>query len=221
MSKDTNETNIETKNEEKKSSSKPKRNGSIVKRIKIIFTIVVLAVFLIGVVLICNNNNKESKKEIITVSTLKKIIKVSDLSTYEAVYNGIAKVYSKEDDNGKSQLKYHVSYKSRIKAGIDFEKVNVSVDSDNKKVVVKLPKIKINEVNVDIASLDYIFVDKKANNSTVSQEAYKACIVDAEEESEENEAIYDLAKENANNIVEALVRPFIEEIDKEFELEIK
>lgn len=37
--------------------------------------------------------NKKSEPEIISKSTLEKIINVSDLATFEAVYNGIAKVF--------------------------------------------------------------------------------------------------------------------------------
>ena len=74
---------------------------------------------------------------------------------------------------------------------------------------------------VDIASMDYIFENKKANTETVSEEAYKACIQDARQESEKEEAIVTLAKQNAQNIIKALIQPFIENMEDPYELVIE
>ena len=41
--------------------------------------------------------NSSHKQEIITVSTLQKIVNVSELSTFTAVYNGIAQVENEKD----------------------------------------------------------------------------------------------------------------------------
>ena len=149
--------------------------------------------------------------------TLEKIIKVSDLSTYEAVYNGVAKVMNEQN---VENVDYYVSYDARIKAGIDFEKVDVDVDHDQKVITVKLPEIEIQDVNVDIASLDYIFINNAANTATVSEEAYKKCKEDAIEESKTKNAIYDLAEQNLQNIIEALISPFVEQLDSEYQLQI-
>ena len=65
-----------------------------------------------------------------------------------------------------------------------------------------------------------MFQNKKADIATVSEQAYKACIADATKESEAEIAIYDLAEQNAKNIIEALISPFIEQFDPEYELEI-
>lgn len=84
-----------------------------------------------------------------------------------------------------------------------------------------LPEIKITDVNVDITSLDYIFENEKANTETVSEEAYKKCIEDVTSESNSEDAIYELAEQNARNIVEALISPFVEQLDSEYRLEIQ
>ena len=39
-------------------------------------------------------------------------------------------------------------------------------------------------------------------------------------ESKNETAIYELAEENAHNIIEALIRPFIEQLDDEYQLQI-
>lgn len=181
----------------------------------IIIAIVLMAVIII--LLTISVVSKNSKPEIISKSTLEKIINVSDLSTFEAVYNGIAKVM---DEKNPEKVNYYVSYDAKVKAGIDFEKVVITVDNKNKVIAVKLPETKITDVNVDITSLDYIFENDKSNTSTVSEEAYKKCIEDVTNESNNENAIYELAEQNAHNIVEALISPFVEQLDDEYQVQI-
>lgn len=161
--------------------------------------------------------NRESKTEIISRSTLEKVINVSDLSTFEAIYNGIAVVTNEEKPEN---IDYYVSYEAKVKAGIDFEQVKLEVNEAEKIITVTLPEVKITDVNVDIASLDYIFMNKRANTETVSAQAYKKCIDDVTKESNSTTAIYELAKQNARNIVEALIKPFVEQLDGKYELKI-
>ena len=73
---------------------------------------------------------------------------------------------------------------------------------------------------MDIASLDYIFINNKSNTQTVSAQAYKECIKDVTNESNSTTEIYDSAKLNARNMVEALIKPFIEQLDSSYKLEI-
>lgn len=184
--------------------------------------LIALICFFIVIILIITtimfvNKNSRKNLEIITKSNLEKIINVSDLSTLEAVYNGIAKVTNNEEPD---EVAYYVSYDAKIKAGIDFQEVDINLDNEKKVIKVKIPEIKINDINVDIASLDYIFMDDKSNTETVSEQAYKKCIEDVTNEINTEDAIYELAKENAQNVIEALIKPFINQLDAEYKLEI-
>lgn len=199
--------------EQKKISKLTVRNQKIYIIAAIILIIIIALLFLL-----ISNSSKNDKKEIITESTLEKIIDVSDLSTYEAVYNGIANVPNKKKTKN---IDYYVSYEAKVKAGIDFDKVKISVDAKEKKIIITVPDIVITDTNVDITTLDYIFENKKAETSTVSQEAYKAAIADVEKEITDKDAIYTLAEENAKNVIEALVKPFVKQMDSEYTLEIK
>ena len=158
---------------------------------------------------------KKNQPEIITKATLEKIIDVSDMSTFEAVYNGVAKVMNEKNAD---KVDYYVSYEAKVKAGFDVEKVQLDIDNDKKAVIVTIPKIEITDINVDIASLDYIFMNDKANVSTVSEQAYKKCIEDVERESSSENAIYTLAGQNAKDVITALVNPFIEQLENDYEL---
>ena len=187
-------------------------------KVKYIIGIAIMLAVVIIVLLAVSMSSKKSEPEIISKSTLEDIINVSDLSTFEAVYNGIAKV---TDEDNPEKVNYYVSYDAKVKAGIDFEKVDITVNTDEKIITVMLPEIKITDVNVDITSLDYIFENEKANTETVSEEAYKKCIEDVTSESNSEDAIYELAEQNARNIVEALISPFVEQLDSEYRLEIQ
>lgn len=156
--------------------------------------------------------------EIITVSTLEKIIHVSELSTFTAVYNGIAQVRNEADPE---KTDYYVSYEARVNAGIDFEAIGISVDQENKQIHIRIPKAYITDINVDISSLDFIFCNRKANTSAVTQEAFKACEEDAERESRQQAAIFELAQQNAKNILAALTRPIVQQLDPEYTVVIE
>lgn len=198
---------------EKKEKKKHARKISMKKLCMYVMIVVVLMIA--GFLTVQYFGNKNKKPEIITTSTLQKIINVSELSTFEATYKGIAIVYN---EKRPEKIDFYVSYEAKIKAGIDFEKVDIHNDDVNKKIIVKIPEIELKEPEVDIASMEYIFVNKKANQSAVSEKAYKACIEDVKRESEREDAIYDLAKQNAENIIMALLKPFVEDMDAEYEI---
>lgn len=188
---------------------------------KILF-LIPIAIFLILVILAIlflfrQHVGKQSQPEVITISTLEKIIDVEELSTFSAIYNGIAKVPKKDD---QEEIAYYVAYEAEIKAGIDFKKIRFDIDSETKNITLSLPNVRIISADVAISSLDYMFIDKKANTSTVSQEAYKACELDVKEESAQEQAICKLAQQNAENIMRALINPFLEQAGSEYILEI-
>ena len=175
--------------------------------------VLVVAVILIVAIAV----KKENKKEIISSATLKEIIEISELSTFETVYNGVAQVMNEKKED---EVDYYVSYEATIKAGIDFSKIMIDVDHEKKEIIVTMPEIQINDSDVDIASLDYIFVNEKANNETVTQKAYEVCKEDVNNECSQEDAIYDLAQQNAKNVIEALIKPFVNQMDEEYVLVI-
>jgi len=154
---------------------------------------------------------------VISKATLEKIINVSDLSTFEAVYNGIAAV---PDNESEDAISYYVSYNGRVKAGINIEDVTIDVDNEEKVITVSLPEVKITDISVDITSLDYLFVDDKANTYFVSEEAYRKCIEDVTNRSRQATALYELAEENAKSFIHALLSPFVAFFDSQYQIQI-
>ena len=164
-----------------------------------------------------STKHTEQEPEVITVATLERIINVSELSTFTAVYNGIATV---NNEKKPEKIDYYVSYEARVKAGFDLDKIRITVDNEAKTIKIKIPNIYITDYTVDIGSLDFIFINDKANTSTVSEQAFKACEADVKAESEQQTAIYELAKQNAINTLTALTKPIVEQLDAEYELKI-
>lgn len=188
-----------------------------------IIIVILIAIGLIagGVILGISLNSKDSNdgsEKVLTKQTLMKIVNVSELSTSTSIYNGVAKVMNEKKPE---KVDYYVSYEAKVAAGIDFDKIEITVDPDEKKIVIKLPEAKITNIDVDVASMDFIFVDKRANKSTVTETALKACEADVDAESREQSAILDLAQQNAVNVATALVKPFVEQLDEEYTLTVE
>lgn len=180
--------------------------------------VLVIVVLVMAFIVIPTARNSKKQAEVITVSTLQEIIDVSELSTFTAVYNGIAQVMNQ--DNPES-VDYYVSYEAKVNAGIDFEQVGIDLDKEAKTIRITMPPVELTEVNVDISSLDFIFYNQKLNTSTVTETAYKACEADVEKESQEQQAIYDLAEQNAKNVLTALVKPIVDQAGTEYTLVVE
>lgn len=194
--------------------------STVKKRSKKGIVIIIIVIFIIATVIVglTLSGKTKAKPEVVTVSTLERIINISELSTFTAVYNGVAQVMNEKKAD---ETDYYVAYDAKVNAGIDIEKIKISVDSKEKIVNIYIPEVYITEVEVDISSLDFIFYNKKANSSTIIETAFKACEDDVRTESEQQEAIYELAQQNAKNILTALTKPIIEQLDPEYTLVIE
>lgn len=183
--------------------------------IAILFGIVVVVIILF---LFLPKQTNDNSIEVITVQTLEKIINVSELSTFTAVYNGVAEV---KNEKTPDKIEYYVSYNAQVKAGIDIEKIDISLDDTSMVIRVKLPDVHITDIIVDISSMDFIFYNKKADTATISSTAYRASEDDVKNESENQVEILELAHQNAVNIITALISPIIEQMDIGYTLHVE
>ena len=186
-------------------------------KVLVIAAVVILAVIAVAVVLRTTGREKP-QPQVLNTSTLEKIINVSELSTFTAVYNGIAEVANEKKPD---QIDYYVSYEATVNAGIDFQTVGVSMDEEQKIITLKVPEAHITNLAVDMSSLDFIFLNKKADKSGVTEAAYKACEEDVRRESEQQTAICELAKQNAKNVLKALAQPIVNQLGADYQLVIE
>ncbi len=195
-------------------------SGLITNKLK--KTIIISVIFIISIIVAVLSINHIQKvpvePEIISTSNLKKILEVSELSTYECIYNGIVTVMNDEKED---KIDYHVSYEAVVKAGINFEEVDIKIDHETKIISVFIPQVQINSIEVDFSSMDFIFENKKIKHTKgLSADAYKQCEADVKNETNVNDAIFVLAEKNAINIIEGLLKPFIEQLDEGYKVEI-
>ena len=186
--------------------------------IKLLIAVSILILIIIVLIGFKLMKPDEEKKEVstITQTSLDKIIEINQLSTVDYTYNAVVKVYDEE----KKDLKYYVAYEGIVTAGIDFEKIDIAVNEEQKKVIIKIPDVEIHDVNVNMGTMEYIFAKDKYETETVSQEAYKASTVDLQERVKQEKDLHEMAKENAIASVRALFVPWIEQIDKEYTVEV-
>ena len=170
--------------------------------------VVAVAGLLAAGVFVLRPGQEEPAPEVITISTLEKIIHTSELSTYTTTYNGIVTVMNEQDPE---KVDYYVAYEATVNAGIDFQDCTATLDAANNTILITLPEVGITDVTVDPGSLDYIFVNKKAETATVSSQALPLCKKDATTESEKQAALLSFAEENAKNVITALTQPLLEQ----------
>lgn len=160
---------------------------------------------------------EDGKLTTISESSLQKIIEINELSTVDYTYN--ATVTKTNDDS--SEIMYHVAYEGTVTAGIDFQEIAFDLNEEEKIITITIPEVEIHNISVNMGTMDYIFTKDKYETETISQEAYKLCKADLKKRIEDEELLKKTAKENAISSVEALFKPWIETVDKQYKVIIK
>lgn len=180
----------------------------------LVLVIVILAIYVIQV-----KRNEEHGGVVTTISksTLEKVCEISELSTANYAYNAIATAYAEDGES----VRYRVAYEGTVTAGIDFTKLDINVDDENKKILIKVPEVEIQTTSVEAGKMEFIFTDESYNTETVTQEAYEICKADLEKRAREESDLLAFAKENAIATVEALVSPWVTQVDDSYEIEVQ
>lgn len=192
------------------------------KKIKELFkklgknTVLAIVIIIIVLVLFLIITNKKGETTITTKSELIKILDISELSSVEYVYNGIATKTKKDN-----KVAYYVSYNGKVRAGVNIKDIKYDEDPINKKIIVTLPEIQIFDAIVEAGQLDFIFIDTNYDTETVHQEAFNLSKTALENTIKDDKEFYDKARENIESIVRATIEPIIDTKDNEYQLEIK
>lgn len=191
----------------------------MVKKVKLMIAGGILAVILVAVAFLMPRlfSSKVPQVTTITKASLEKVLEISDLETLDYTYNSIVDIM---DEDGET-AKYHVAYEGVVTAGIDFEKIGVSVEDDTKTVVVTVPEAEVQNVYVDMGTMEYIFEKDRYETETVSQEAYHFCCEDLEKKAKEETSLLTIARDNAVEAVNALISPWVEQMDEEYHVEVR
>ena len=199
------------------------RGSSLTTKIhfrKKILVLPVVVLLIIGGFLVIPRSSQAPKRKrtTITTSTLQKVLNISDFSTLEFRYGSVVQ---SQDDKGKA--KYYVTYNGTVKIGIDFAEIakNITIDPSAKTVTVKIPEPKVLSTNVNVDTLDYIFMKDKYNKTGLTDEALKLCKQDLKNELDNTPEVFHIARENAETAVKQLLDPWLKNVDPEYTIIIK
>ncbi len=154
-------------------------------------------------------NSTEAKY--VSKSNLKRIVSVSELSTYKYVYNGIARKYS---DKKKKELSYCVYYEGNVKAGLDAKKIEIKSKRIAKIVKVILPEITITNYKVKPDSVKAMYMETFHKRKSHAK-LYKVAKNDLEikTKGKEEKEIKKAARKNAEKIIKSLIEPLVKQYD--------
>lgn len=183
------------------------------KRMKRLLILMLLCCVIVGTLIMSKDKlpiigKQTPTSTVVSAPDLEKVIKESRISTFTAVYNGIAEV---PDSENPDNISYYVRYEARVRAGFDLNDLDVTTDGT--AILVTIPPITLDTPNVDIGSLDRMNVTKTDKLSELNGDEYRICEADAAEEASKKEAIIDLAEENAENTIRGLMQPFLDGIN--------
>lgn len=174
----------------------------LLKHLPIIVLFIGFVVLVTAIMFRFSGGMAKEEPAIITSSTLTDAIDISELSTAQFTYNGIAELYQ---DENKQKVKCHIRYNATIKAGINMSDVKWEIDEANKTVTPILPEIKITANPVDEKTVSFI---PSSPNAELS-EILKVCREDAEQEAMESSELVETAEENLKSIIEGLLYPIL------------
>lgn len=166
----------------------------------IIIAMLVIAVAAVAFIIF----GPSGKRTIITTSTLREVVSISELSTGEFCYNGVVSI--PEKDNPEKTY-YSIKYDSTVKAGIDAKDIDFKIDRKNKSVTPIIPEIKINDVIINDASISTI----PENTTAKLKDTLSYCKEDALKEANQNEKLIETAKSNLQDSITALLTPLLKE----------
>ncbi len=160
---------------------------------------------------------EEGETFTLSEATIRKVFESSELSTADYTYNAVARAYA---EDGIS-VKYYVAYEGKVKVGIDFSKIEIAMNEEDKVITITIPDIEFQEKTVDPGTLEFIFKDKKSETEQMHQEAFLLCQRDLDEKADREKELLALARTNAQSVVEALVTPWIEQAEESYTVKIQ
>ena len=159
----------------------------------------------------------EASVEVGTTTSIEDIIEISELQTLSYEYNAICRVY---DSDGVTP-KYYVAYEGSVTLGIDLNDLIITYgDEDNHIITIIIPEVSVLNCTVDAGTMDYIFTDPSYDTAEVPIEAHSLCEQDLINKVNDDEAMFDIARENTEAAINALTSPLVDQLYPDYDLVI-
>ena len=222
-----NKTTFEIKNVKEKSVSFIVKSKKLILLLLKHWKLSLVGLVAIIVFLICIGIATSKAGSVTTVaeSALKEVVETNNLSVLEYTYNSIATVYNEPKENEtQGTERYHVSYDGKVRLGFDFNALSVRKEKNENNenlIIVDIPDITIQSADVDENSLDYIFLKNSYETETIYAEAYNNCVKDLNNKAYNNDSLKKLAYENAVETIQALFKPWEQQLPKGYTVEYR
>lgn len=194
-------------------ATKPKLSGA-----KTLLAAILVIALLVGGIIYQQSTQANTDPQIDITITLEKIVKTSDLSTSVFKYDGIVEI---PNPKKPTNIDYYIYYSASVYAGIDFSQIQFKEDKEKKTITAILPEVQINDTVVEPESLDFMFMNKKADDVSVTTTALTACETDIQRECTSESALLEVARLNTENVIRALAEPVIEQVCEGYTLVIE
>lgn len=94
----------------------------------------IIAVICVIVLIAIIVPNKGGQMTTISEASLEKVIEINELATVDYTYNAIATAYAENNET----IKYNVAYEGVVNAGIDFKKIDIQLNEEEKVIKITL-----------------------------------------------------------------------------------
>lgn len=194
---------------------KPKVGINPVKFAQLIIILLVICGLLIGAGYMIGRADREKKAEISEVTLQGQIEAISELATVSYNYTDLGQYKSSKEFYGTklplTTSKFILTYDGIIKAGINMEGVQVSIEEQ--RVIVVLPKATILSHEIDESSMK-VFDEKTSIFNPFTVEDYAGFYAD-QKTRVENKAIdkglLTEAQEQGEKTIRSMIEPLLEE----------
>lgn len=191
--------------------TKPSIKSAVIVSLAVISVLAVVLSVVFGVF-------SKAERQLFKEEALKELLNVSQASTSESVYNGVAKVFSKEEP---TKLLYYVSYSGTVKSGINLENVTVSVNHGEKQILLTIPQAYIKETAVDSSSPDFIYLEEVTEPASVTDEILQICKADLDSEIAQKPEILSCAQEDAENMLVSILKSYVNQVSSEYKIVVE
>lgn len=173
----------------------------------VVVVIVATTVIILGVVIPASQPTQPNKYY--TDSDLEKVVDISELSTVEYVYRGIAERVGWFD-----RVDLRIKYEAHVRASFDMSSIKIHADHDAKTIEVTLPEPTIQEPELNENEFGYLPESAVGDLPDIIRLCREDAISEVRSESQIKERAYDSIK----STVQALTEPLIGDYNYEWVL---
>ena len=195
-------------NADKKNTNSTKKSSFGFFTLKKIISIIIIIIAALVTFNLFFNKGASSSTVVTSILQDQKVI--SELSTLIVPCGSI---YEELDDKGKEKLS--IAYRGTVEYGLNFSKINISANEEEKIIAIKIPPIEIKEIYIEPSSISLIPEGKYNETTTYLQKCKDDLLNKFTNNSDE---MYELAKTTAIETISSFLEPIVKNMNDGYTL---